>query len=319
MGSGEHPMTTLMFAGILVAVGVGALAMLAADAMQKRAKVARRLQPLGQLLGATENAPIAIDALPQRQSEESPLVAALNKRFPLTGGVRTGIVAAIVGALGFAALLALVLFIGMPPLFAVPASLAGGTALGMAIGSGIENRKRDEYCDRLLTAMEDFQRMVRYGIPPMQALNSVTAATEEPLKESLRNVQLETNVGVPLEEAMAHEAYRVRISEMAMLAAILSTQASTGGNLSESVGNLAMMLRERRDNRAKMKATTAEPRLTLIVLGLMPLGGIGVQLIFQPHVISMLFTEQRQLLGIGLGLIAAGFVVSWMMVRSAQR
>lgn len=312
-------MTMLTLAGILIAVGVGTLAMLAVDAMQRRTQVDRRMRPLGQLLGAVDTEAAAVEALPQRATTENPFVAKLNKRFPLAGGIRAGTTASVVGVLSAAALFALALFLRMPPALAFAAALAAATALGFAVAAAQENRKRDEYNDRLLVAMEDFQRMVRYGIPAGQALASVTDAAEEPLKASLRNVQLEANVGVPLEDAIAHEAHRVRISEMAMLAAILSTQASTGGNLSESVGNLAAMLRERRDNRAKMKATTAEPRMTLIVLALMPVAAVGLQAVMQPGVIATLLSEGRHLLGIGLGMIAAGIVVAWMMVRGAQR
>lgn len=312
-------MIMLTLAGILIAVGVGTLVMLAVDAMQRRSQVDRRLQPLGQLLGSIEAETAAVEALPQRAATENPLVAKLDKRFPLAGGVRAGIIAGVVGVLSAAALLALALFLRMPPALAVVVALAVASALGFAVAAGQENRKRDEYNDRLLVAMEDFQRMVRYGIPSAQALSSVTDAAEEPLKASLRNIQLEASVGVPLEDAIAHEAHRVRVSEMSMLAAILSTQASTGGNLSESVGNLAAMLRERRDNRAKMKATTAEPRMTLIVLALMPVAAVGLQAVMQPNVISTLLSEGRHLLGIGLAMIAAGIVVAWMLVRGAQR
>lgn len=312
-------MNMLTLAGILIAVGVGVLAMLVVDAMQRRAQVDRRLQPLGQLLDTAETTALSVEARPQRATTENPFVANLNRRFPLAGGIRAGTIASVVGVLSTVVLLALALFLGMPPLLAVPAAFAGATAIGFAVAGGLENRKRDEYGNRLLVAMEDFQRMVRYGIPPAQALNSVADAAEEPLKASLRKIQLEASVGVPLEEAIAHEAHRVRISELAMLAAILSTQATTGGNLSESVGNLAAMLRERRDSRAKMKATTAEPRMTLVVLSLMPVAGIGLQAVAQPTIIATLFTEGRHLLGIGMGLIAAGIVVAWMMVRGAQR
>ena len=104
-----------------------------------------------------------------------------------------------------------------------------------------------------------------------------------------------------------------------MLAAILSTQASTGGNLSESVGNLATMLRERRDNRAKMHAITAESRVTLAILGLVPVATVAIQWWTQPELVGKLFGEARYLLGIGLTFITAAFVVSWLMIRAAQR
>ena len=118
---------------------------------------------------------------------------------------------------------------------------------------------------------------------------------------------------------MAREARRVRMSELAMLAAIISTQSSTGGNLSEAVGNLASMLRERLDNRSKLKASTAESRVTLIILSVVPFLGVGLQAFMQPELLAVLMGEGRHLLGIGLGFITAGLVISYFMIRNAQR
>lgn len=309
----------ILLAGVLVALGAGMLAMLAVDAMGRRTKVQQRVQGLGQLLGDVENVAQAPAARQGRDAEGNPLVAAFNKRFPLAGGVRVATIAIVAGIVGGVASFALLLFVLVPPVFAVLGAGAAVVGIGYTVGTTMENGKRNEFSDRLLVAMEDFQRMVRFGIPPLQALTSVGEAAEEPLKASLNAILLEASLGVPLEEAVAHEAHRVRISDLAMLAAILSTQASTGGNLSESVANLATMLRERRDNRARLKATTAEPRITLIVLGLMPVLGIAVQAFMQPSIVATLLGEGRYLLGIGLGLIGVGFVISMLLVRSAQR
>lgn len=309
----------IVLAGILIFVGAAMLAMLATDAMGRRSKVQRRIQSFGQLLGEAESVATAPAARQTRDAEGNQLIAAFNKRFPLAGGARVATVAVLAGICGGAASLALLLFVLVPPMLAVIGAIAAVFGLGYTIGTTLENRKRNEFSDRLLVAMEDFQRMVRFGIPPLQAITSAAEAAEEPLKASLDGILREASLGVPLEDAVAHEAHRVRISDLAMLAAILSTQASTGGNLSESVGNLATMLRERRDNRARLKATTAEPRITLIVLGLMPVLGITVQAFMQPTIVATLLGEGRSLLGIGLGLIGTGFVISMMLVRSAQR
>ena len=212
----------------------------------------------------------------------------------------------------------LLVFVGLTPVLAVPAAVVVAVGLGLNVGSAMENGKRNEFNDRFLLAMEDFQR-VRFGIPAMQGLKSVSEAADEPLKASLRKILLETDFGVPLDQAMAREARRVRMSELAMLAAIISTQTSTGGNLSEAVGNLATMLRERLDNRSKMKASTAESRVTLIILSIVPFLGVGLQAAMQPELFGVLLGEGRHLLGIGLAFIVAGLAISYFMIRGAQR
>ncbi len=310
-------LTWAFVAAIAVFAAVGAVTI--ADVLRTRSRVTRRVRPLGEMFANEErDAPAqrpATDAITQ----ENAFVAWLKGRFPLAGGVRVGVFVALTTLLVALLVAPFLAFVGLGTGLAVVVAIAAAVLLGWNVGKLLEDNKRTEFNDRLLLAMDDFQRMVRFGIPTLQALNSVTDAAETPLKEVLRNVMLEAALGVPLERAMAREAHRVRMGELAMLAAILSTQASTGGNLSEAVGNLAEMLRERKDNRTKMKSSTAESRLTLVILGIVPFLGIGMQVPTQPELLETLLNEGRHLLGIGLGLIFTGFAVSYLMLRSAQR
>ena len=247
------------------------------------------------------------------------LVAKLNKRYPLAGGVRTTLIAGTTALTTFAIVLPLASFFGLANQWALPVAALVGGALGWNVGSMMETGKRNEFSARFLVALEDFHRMVRYGIASNQALHSIAAAAEEPVKASLRHIVSDTEVGVPIGAAMDREARRVHISDLSMLAAVVSTQAATGGNLSEAVGNLAAMVRERLDNRARMKASTAESRITMIILTIVPLAAVGLQAATQPELIDVLRGEARHLLGIGVSLILAGLVFSWMIIRNAQQ
>ena len=306
--------------GVVVALVLGFGAMAGSEAMRSRARMKRRIQPFAELLGIEDlGRPVAAAPVEVGSDEENPVLAWLNGRFPLAGGLRVTLIVFFAAVAGFAAITPILVFVGVTPVLAVPVGAAVAAGLGLNVGTAMENGKRNEYNDRFLLAMEDFQRMVRFGIPAMQGLKSVGDAAEEPLKSSLRKILLETDFGVPLDQAMAREARRVRMSELAMLAAIISTQTSTGGNLSEAVGNLAAMLRERLDNRARMKASTAESRVTLIILSIVPFIGVGIQAALQPELVGVLLGEGRHLLGIGLAFIVSGLVISYFMIRGAQR
>ena len=313
-------MTALELAFVAAAALLAAVvALVVVDALSVRAKVDRRLRPLSGMSTIDEAEPLAQKSLAQNAQEENALVQWLNVRFPLSGGVRTGVVAVVVAVVVTTLVGPFLMFVGLGPMLAMTCALTAGVLLGWNVGKAREDGERTSFNDRFLLAMEDFQRMVRFGIPTMQALNSVADATDAPLKPVLRNVLLDAGLGVPLERAMAREAHRIGMGELAMLAAILSTQADTGGNLSEAVGNLADMLRERRDNRTKMKAATAESRVTLIILCVVPILGIGLQATVQPELVTVLVNEGRHLLGIGLAFIFGGLAISWLMIRSAGR
>lgn len=307
-------------AGVVIALLAGMLVLTVNDAMRTKLRIRRRLRHIADLLDTEGPSPIAEVALPEVRTEShNYVVERLDVLFPLSGGVRTGMIVFVTTLLLWTVILPAMVFVGVPITFAIFLSLAAAATFGWNAGGVVESRKRDAFCNRLVTAVEDFQRMVRFGTSSLRALRSVAQTAEEPLALSLRSILRETDFGVPLEQAMAREAHRIRMGELAMLAAIISTQSGTGGNLSEAVGNLGDMLRERLDSNVRLKATTAESKVTLFVLALVPVLGVTVQAFLQPDVVETLLGDARHLLGIGVGLIVSGLFVSWLMIRGAQR
>lgn len=307
-------------AGIVIALLVGILVLTVNDAMRARLRIRRRLRPIADLLDTEGPSPVMETALPEARAESDNYIAErLDALFPLSGGVRTGMIVLGTTFLLWIVILPAMVFVGVPTIFAIFLSLAAAITFGWNAGSFVESRKRDAFCNRLVTAVEDFQRMVRFGTSSLRALRSVAQTAEEPLVASLRSILRETDFGVPLEQAMAREAHRIRMGELAMLAAIISTQSGTGGSLSEAVGNLGDMLRERLDSNVRLKAATAESKVTLFVLSLVPVLGVTIQIFLQPEIVDTLLGDARHLLGIGVGLIISGLFVSWLMIRSAQR
>ncbi len=305
--------------GVVFAVFAGFLVLTINDAMRAKLRIRRRLQPMTALLDAEGPAPV-VEVLPAASAEsDNYLVERLDAWFPLAGGVHTAMIALGTALLVWIVLVPAMIFVGVPTIFAILVSLVVAAIVGWNVGTVLEDRKRDAFASRLVTVVEDFQRLVRFGTSSLRALRSVAETAEEPLAPSLKDILRETDFGVPLEQAIAREAHRIRMGELAMLAAIISTQTGTGGSLSEAVGNLGDMLRERLDSNVRLKATTAESKVTLIVLALVPVLGVTVQAFLQPEMVDTLLGEARHLLGIGVGLIASGLFVSWLIMRAAQR
>ena len=309
--------TPALFVGVSTLVGFGMLMLAANDSLRQRARIRRRIEPVTEVLDPGEQAVVA----PVREEavEVAPLVAALDGRYPLAGGRRTALVSSGSGVAAALGLVPLLSFFGVPVALAAILGLLLAFGFGWNIGSFMEQRQRLLFSERLLVAVEDFQRMVRFGISTPQAFRSVAGSAGEPVRTSLQRVASDADFGVPLGTALDREARRVRISEMAMLAAIMTTQSRTGGGLSESVGNLAEMLRERTDNRAKIKAATSESKISLMILTGIPFAAIGIQASMQPAIVHTLLNDARHLLGIGIGMIVAGLTVAWFLVRGTER
>ena len=307
-------------AGVVTTLLAGMLVLTINDTLRARLRIRRRLQPITNLLDTEGLSPVMETAMPESRTESDSVVRQrMDALFPLSGGVRTGMIVLGATLLLWIAILPAMIFVGVPNIFAAFLSLAAAMIFGWNVGSLVESRKRDAFCNRLVTAVEDFQRMVRFGTSSLRALNSVAQTAEEPLAASLRSILRDTEFGIPVEQAMAHEAHRIRMGELAMLAAIIATQSGTGGSLSEAVGNLGTMLRERLDSNVRLKATTAESKVTMVVLALVPVFGVTIQAFLQPDMVDTLMGDARHLLGIGVGLIVSGLFVSWLMIRRAQR
>ena len=304
--------------GAALLVGLIVLAVVVNETVRTRTRIRRRVAPLSDMLEGGGEKPVATP-VPEQAAEQNPIARLFDRTYPLAGGLRTAGLAALGGLVAVAALIPALGFVGVPKLLAVPVGLLLAVGLGWQVGAVLEERKRVQFKERFLLVVEDFQRMVRFGIATAQALNSIAASAEEPVKASLRRVALNADFGVPVGVALGREAHRVRITEMAMLAAIVSTQTHTGGGLAESVGNLAEMLRERLDNRSRMMAATSESKISLAILSGVPVAAIVIQSALQPQLVETLLNQARHLLGIGAGLIAAGLAVAWFMVRGVRR
>ena len=302
-----------------VAFALSWVAMAGTQALRRRARIRKRMDPHASLLyaEAAESEPVATVGQQERPRGMA-LVGWLDARYPLAGGVRTAIIAVGSGALLFLVLVFAFTFFGASVTFATIVGACVGGGFMWYLGEILESGKRTLFSDRFLVVMEDFHRMVRYGVSTQQAMHSIAGVADEPVSTSLRNITLDAELGVPLDAAIDREARRVCVSDLSMFAAILGTQSKTGGNLSESVENLAKMLRERLDNRSRMKSSTAESRMTMVILSLVPLAAIGLQSASQPELVDVLLNEGRHLLGIGLALIVTGLAISWMIIRGAQ-
>ena len=305
---------------VAVAGLAGWLLVSASRAVRQRMIIRRRMSQLSVLFAPEEEEERA--SLPVREEQTVQdwwLVTFLNARYPLAGGVRTGVIAVGVGVLCFIVMTAALRLFGLGGVLGYVVSIMAGGGLAWYLGTMLEDAKRSDFSVRFLVILEDMQRMVRYGISSHQALASAAAAAAEPVKASLNNILLETDFGVSIGAAMEREARRTRITELMMLAAVFSTQSFAGGTISESVDNLAKSLRARQDNRTRMDAATAESRITMIILSLVPVAAIGLQAVLQPELVDDLLGEGRQLLGIGVGFILAGLLASWVMIRRAKQ
>jgi tight adherence protein B len=113
-------------------------------------------------------------------------------------------------------------------------------------------------------------------------------------------------VGMPLGEACAKLFERIPLPEANFFAIVVSIQQKAGGNLSEALGNLSRVLRDRKKMKAKIKAMSQEAKASAGIIGALPIVVMLVVYITSPDYISMLWTEQ-------LGRLMLGGCAVWML------
>ena len=111
---------------------------------------------------------------------------------------------------------------------------------------------------------------MKSGLPLNECLAIIARESDEPLAGEFREVIDQQRVGVPLGEALERLTTRMPLPEVRFLAIVVAIQQQAGGNLSEALGNLSTVLRDRFQLRMKVKALSAEAKASAWVLASLP-------------------------------------------------
>jgi tight adherence protein B len=155
-------------------------------------------------------------------------------------------------------------------------------------------------------------RAVRAGIPAVQAISTAGHEAEEPVRSTFRTIGDSLRLGADLNEVLDKAVERLQIADFSFFAVCLLLQREAGGNLGETLENLAGIIRTRRDIRLKTRALTAEGRIASKIISAVPFAITGflyvinrpyVDLLFNTRAGHKMLTLATVLLVIGLALI----------------
>lgn len=125
--------------------------------------------------------------------------------------------------------------------------------------------------EQLPDAADFIARALRAGHSFSNVLQIVGNELPEPLSGEFRIAREEINYGVPLGEALHNMASRIPLTDLRYLVIAILIQRETGGNLAEIMTNLSRLMRERQALRGEIDTLTAEPKLSAVVLTLLPI------------------------------------------------
>jgi tight adherence protein B len=168
-------------------------------------------------------------------------------------------------------------------------------------------RRRKKFTENFANAIDVVVRSVRSGLPTSEALRIVAREAPNPVGSEFTNLVEGLKVGVTLEQGLKRMLESMPTPEVGFFAIVMTIQSKAGGNLSEALGNLAGVLRDRRRLEGKIKAMSSEAKASAMIIGALPPGVMAIVYITTPKYIALLFTEK-----VGNLMLAA--CVIWMSV-----
>jgi tight adherence protein B len=155
---------------------------------------------------------------------------------------------------------------------------------------------------QLPDALDVITRSLEAGHPVPTAISLVGREMPDPIGSEFGMVADEIAFGATLELAIAHLAERCRNPDVDLFAATVRLQDRSGGNLTGLLKMNAHTVRERLKLRLKIRAASAEGRISAIILTSAPFVVFVMLLFLSPHYYGDVMGEKAIKVGLaGLG------------------
>jgi tight adherence protein B len=221
----------------------------------------------------------------------------------------------------YAALCGLILtglaFVAGVPLIALPGVLLVGI-LGLPRWFVAFRRKRRvaAFLNEFPNALDVIVRAVKSGLPLNDGIRLIANESPEPVKSEFRRIVEAQQLGMTIPEAAMRMPESMPCPEAGFFGIVIQIQSQAGGNLSEALGNLSRVLRDRKKMKAKVQALSMEAKASAAIIGALPFIVAFLVYLSSPNYIMPLFvtTTGNIILGVsGLWMMIGIFVMRQMM------
>jgi len=180
--------------------------------------------------------------------------------------------------------------------------------LGMLVGIGgphfvigkMIKRRVAKFTTNFPDAIELMVRGLRSGLPITETLGIVASEIQGPVGVEFRIVADKMKIGRTMEAALQDTADRLGTAEFQFFVITLAIQRETGGNLAETLSNLADVLRKRAQMKLKIRAMSSESKASAYIVGSLPFVVFTLVWMINPHYMQGFFTDQRLMVA-GMG------------------
>jgi tight adherence protein B len=194
------------------------------------------------------------------------------------------------GCIGLA-MFALGFFVGAGFVVSATLGFAGAFGIPRWLLTYLRKRRETKFLDHFPDAVDVIVRGIKAGLPLLDCIKMITAEAPEPVKSEFRLILETQAVGMPLGEACGKLYERTPLPEANFFGIVVAIQQKSGGNLSEALGNLSKVLRDRKKMKAKIQSMAQEAKASAAIIGALPIAVMTLVYLTSPNYISLLFTN----------------------------
>jgi tight adherence protein B len=186
-------------------------------------------------------------------------------------------------------------------------SLGTGAIVGLGLPHFVVGffigRRTNNFNAKFPDAIELLVRGLRSGLPVTETLAVVADEVPGPVGEEFKSIVERVKIGKTMDDSLQETADRIGIPEFNFFCITLAIQRETGGNLAETLSNLADVLRKRTQMKLKVKAMSSESKASAYIVGSLPFIVFIMIYWINPNYVGGFFYEERLIVaGVG-GLI----------------
>ena len=171
----------------------------------------------------------------------------------------------------------------------------------------IRRRRVKAFLEEFPNALDIIVRAVKSGLPLNDGIRLIATESREPVRTEFRRVVEAQQLGLSIPDAAMRMTETMPCPEAGFFGIVIQIQSQAGGNLSEALGNLSRVLRDRKKMKAKVQALAMEAKASAVIIGALPFVVALLVYMSSPGYITPLFTTDT-------GHIILGIAGVWMSI-----
>jgi tight adherence protein B len=209
-------------------------------------------------------------------------------------------------AIGLALFVA-VFLVGGGLIAAAGAGFAGGFGVPRWLLAFLKKRRESKFLHHFPDAVDVIVRGVKAGLPLGDCLRIIANESPEPVRGEFKTIVEAQTVGITMGDACAKMYERMPLPEANFFGIVVAIQQRAGGNLSEALGNLSRVLRDRKKMKAKIQAMSMEAKASAVIIAALPFAVMILVYISSPNYIELLWTHAT-------GRLMMACCAAWMSI-----